>query len=96
MKVIKRGLFLLGFLLLSNLVFAVELVNINTADAATLSKELNGIGPSKAQAIIEYRDKNGPFMSIDALSNVKGIGEKTVSLNKDKLTIGDSQPDTSK
>ena len=38
-------------------------VNLNSADAATLAKELDGIGPAKAQAIVEYRQKNGPFRS---------------------------------
>ncbi len=38
-------------------------VNLNTADAATLARELDGIGPAKAQAIVEYRQKNGPFKS---------------------------------
>ena len=53
-------------------------VDINTADAETISTELNGIGLSKAKAIVEYRSKHGPFQSADDLSLVKGIGERTV------------------
>ena len=53
-------------------------VNINTADAATLAGSLRGIGRSKAEAIVAYRDENGPFKSVDDLVNVKGIGAKTL------------------
>ena len=61
-------------------------VNINTADVDTLSA-LNGIGPAKAQAIIEYREKNGNFASVDELAAVNGIGEKTLEKLKAELTI---------
>ena len=57
-------------------------VNINTADAETIAKELNGIGLSKARAIVEYREKYGPFKNADELSLVKGIGERTVDENR--------------
>jgi competence protein ComEA len=53
-------------------------VNINTADADTLAGSLRGIGRSKAEAIVAYRDENGPFKSVDDLVNVKGIGAKTL------------------
>ncbi len=62
-------------------------VNINTADAETISAELNGIGLSKAPAIVEYRKKHGPFKSADELSLVKGIGERTVSKNKGDILV---------
>jgi len=62
-------------------------VNINTADAATISKELDGIGLTKAQAIVEYREKHGPFKSADDLSLVKGIGERTVDLNRGNIKV---------
>ncbi len=52
-------------------------VNINTADVATLAS-LNGIGQSKAEAIVAYREANGPFQSPEELANVKGIGSRTV------------------
>jgi len=60
-------------------------VDVNTADAETISAELKGIGLSKAQAIVEYRQKHGPFRSADDLSLVKGIGERTVELNRSDI-----------
>jgi competence protein ComEA len=56
-------------------------VNINTADAETISQELKGIGLSKAKAIVEYRKKHGPFKNPEDLSLVKGIGDRTVEMN---------------
>lgn len=53
-------------------------VDINTADAATLAQSINGIGPSKAQAIVDYRDANGPYATLDDLVKVQGIGFKTL------------------
>ncbi len=61
-------------------------ININTADEATLDT-LPGIGPSKAKRIIEYREQNGPFKSIEELKNVSGIGEKTFEQLKDLITV---------
>ena len=64
-------------------------VNVNTADAATISAELKGIGLSKAQAIVEYRKKHGPFRSADDLSLVKGLGERTVEINRADIQVSD-------
>lgn len=60
-------------------------VDINTADAATLARELNGIGESRAQAIVEYREKNGRFASPDDVLKVSGIGPQVLKLNKDNI-----------
>ena len=62
-------------------------VDINTADAETISAELNGIGLSKAKAIVEYRTKHGPFASAEDLSLVKGIGERTIEKNLSDIKI---------
>lgn len=62
-------------------------VNINTADAETISRELDGVGLTKARAIVEYRQKHGPFKSPDDLSLVKGIGERTVDLNRSNIKV---------
>ena len=62
-------------------------VDVNTADAETISTELKGIGLSKARAIVEYRKKHGPFRSADDLSLVKGIGERTVELNRSDIKV---------
>ena len=66
-------------------------VNINAADAETISAELDGIGLAKARAIVEYREKHGPFRSVADLSLVKGIGERTVERNKSDIKLSDPQ-----
>lgn len=66
---------------------AGEQVNINEADAETLADVLQGVGPSRARAIVEYREQNGPFDSLDELSEVKGVGTATVDLNRDRITL---------
>ena len=72
--------------LLSGAAFA-ESVDINTADAVTMSEQLAGIGLKKAGAIIEYRKQYGPFQSVDDLEKVNGIGRKLVDVNRDKITV---------
>lgn len=68
-------------------VFA-EQININQADAETISKALKGIGPKKAEAIIQYRNEHGDFKTLQDLEKVKGIGEKTAKQNeKDILFV---------
>lgn len=61
-------------------------VNINTADVNELNK-LNGVGPSKANAIIKYREENGSFKSIEDIKNVSGFGEATFEKIKDSISI---------
>ncbi len=65
-------------------------VNINSADAASLSSNLIGVGIEKAKAIIEYRKKNGAFKIADDLAKVKGIGEKTIEKNRKNIITGRS------
>ncbi len=62
-------------------------VNVNTADAATLAKSLDGVGMSKAKAIVEYRKAHGPFKNASQLAQVKGIGERTIAHNKDAIRV---------
>ena len=62
-------------------------VNLNSADAATLAHELKGIGSSKAQAIVDYRQKHGAFRSIDELAQVKGISQKLIDRNRAELRV---------
>lgn len=64
-------------------------VNINTADAATLAKELTGVGDVTAAAIVAYREEHGPFQSADDLTKVKGVGAKTVEKNRDNIRLSD-------
>jgi competence protein ComEA len=62
-------------------------VNVNTASAEELV-EINGIGKAKAQAIIAYRDQNGPFASVDDLRQVRGIGDKILERIRPQVTTG--------
>ncbi len=82
-----KKLFLLLALFSAN-VFATP-VNINTADVQTIANSLNGIGVKKAQAIIEYREKNGNFKTVESLTSVAGIGNKTVEKNKADILLTD-------
>ncbi len=77
-------------LALSFSAFGAGTVDINSADAPTLAAGLNGVGMKKAEAIIAYREANGPFADADALANVKGIGEKTVEHNRESISVGNA------
>lgn len=85
----KIRVLLLAFLLalLPIAVFAADAVNINTADAAVIASSLKGIGQTKAEAIVAYREANGPFKAADDLLKVKGIGEKTLEHNRDRIQV---------
>lgn len=67
-------------------------VDINTASAEQLSESLQGVGPSKAAAIVAYREQNGPFRGPEDLTKVKGIGPSL--LEKNKGLIGFGQPNS--
>lgn len=79
---------LLLSLVLATSAFAADKVDINTAPAAELAEVLNGVGQSKAEAIVAYRDQHGPFKSADQLAEVKGIGLRTVDKNRDRIELG--------
>ena len=70
-------------------VFAAP-VNINQADAETISDSLSGIGPKKAEAIIKYRQEHGGFKTLKDLEAVSGIGEKTIQANQENILFGDA------
>jgi competence protein ComEA len=75
--------------LMSSFAFAqAASININTADSTSLAS-LSGIGQSKAGAIVKYREANGPFASTQDLTNVKGIGARTVERNANRLITQD-------
>ena len=85
MKIVKT-MAALAALSLSTLVSAAP-VNINTASAEEIAAALNGIGPGKAQAIVEYREAYGAFARADEIVFVRGIGEATYEKNKDDILV---------
>lgn len=91
---IIKALFAGFMLVLASAAWAAP-VDINSADAKTL-ESLNGVGPAKAEAIVEYRAKNGPFKSVDELEKVSGIGKATIDKNRDNLVVGGSAKSSAK
>jgi len=77
---------MLGLAPLGAIAQEVEPINVNTAGAELLT-ELPGIGPSKAAAIVEDREANGPYASAGDLTRVSGIGEGTVAGLEDQITF---------
>jgi competence protein ComEA len=67
---------------------ALAAVNINTASVDEFVALHKGLGPAKAQAIVDYRKANGPFKSVDDLKHVKGIGSKRLEKLRPDLTVG--------
>lgn len=68
-------------------VFAEDTVNINTADIATLEMQLSGVGPQLAKRIVEFRERYGAFESIEALKDVRGIGDTLLQKNASKIVL---------
>jgi len=83
-----KKLYLTLLLVLFFATAAFAKVNINTATATELAT-LNGIGATKADAIVAYRNANGKFTSVDDLAKVKGIGEKIIEKIKPEVTVGE-------
>lgn len=65
----------------------VKAININTADASVIADGLVGVGKEKAEAIVAYRKEHGPFKSAEQLADVKGIGDKLVLKNRDRIAV---------
>lgn len=80
----KLLLVLIAFFTFSGM--ATAAINLNTASKAEL-EAVNGIGPQKAEAILEYRKKNGPFRKVDDLKKVSGFGDKSVANMRSELTV---------
>lgn len=79
-----------GFLAIAATAFAAGGVNINTADAKTLAKELDGVGDATAAKIVEERSKNGPFKDMKDLNKrVDGFGDKMASKNAERVRFKD-------
>lgn len=82
----KRVLLFLLCSLQSAVIWAAS-IDINTATADDISRLLTGVGPSKAAAIVRYREQNGPFKKIEDLAKVKGIGQKTLETNRENISL---------
>jgi competence protein ComEA len=83
----QRFRLLLLALLLALPMAAAAQVDLNHADAKTLAESLQGIGLVKAEAIVAYRTRHGPFRSVDELARVKGIGIHTIDANRQAIVI---------
>ena len=96
MSKLRRYVYLAIFALSGPMFAYAGPVNVNTADAETISAELKGVGLAKAQAIVAYRKQNGPFKSRAELTAVKGIGARTVEINRDNILLDGSTDRTKK
>jgi competence protein ComEA len=76
--------------------FAAASVDINSADAASIAKALNGIGQKKAEAIVAYRKEHGAFKSADELTHVKGVSQNLVDKNRDSIAVNGGAKPTAK
>ncbi len=71
--------------------WAAQPVNVNAASAEEIAESLKGVGLSKAEAIVSYRNENGSFKHVDELVNVKGIGIRTVDINREYILLADNE-----
>lgn len=85
-RVVKRMMAAMVGMLFSLLSWAGP-VDLNTADAETIARELNGVGQARAQAIVDYRNEYGAFKSTDELLNVTGIGKFILEANEQNILI---------
>lgn len=87
----KSLITLLATALFSVWAWAAQPVNVNSAGAEEIAESLKGVGLSKAEAIVNYRNANGKFTHIDELINVKGIGIRTVDINREYIMLDNSE-----
>jgi len=85
MKTITTMAALAAFVISS--IAAAAPVNINTASATQIAEALSGIGLSKAQAIVDYREAYGLFSRADEIVFVRGIGDSTYEKNKEDILV---------
>jgi competence protein ComEA len=81
-----KSIYILLSLIFSPVLWAGP-VDVNSADAETIARELEGIGSARARAIVEYRQEFGKFASVDDLLNVAGIGERILDANRANIVI---------
>ncbi len=87
MKFLRKSLLAL-LLAMPLLVCAVEKLDINTADSVALANTLQGVGEKRAALIVQWREQHGPFKSLEELLQVKGVGQKILDQNRERITIG--------
>jgi competence protein ComEA len=92
----KSLITLLATALFSVWAWAAQPVNVNSANAEEIAESLKGVGLSKAEAIVNYRNENGEFKHVDELVNVKGIGIRTVDINREFILLDNSKLAASK
>ena len=90
MDLLKKCILMLFLILPAALFAAGQAVNINTADKQTLMT-VKGVGERRADAIIQYRQKHGPFKSVDQLTQINGIGRSLIEANRDTLSVKDDK-----
>jgi competence protein ComEA len=76
-------------LVVPGLLFAATPVNINKADAKTIAKSLDGIGATRAEAIVAWREAHGQFKKVDDLKHIKGLGKATIERNRSAILLAD-------
>ena len=92
MKPVRKNVYLVVLVTIAAIfagtccVSAMDKVNINTASVEQLM-QLDRVGASYAQRIVEYREKYGPFQAPEDIMKVKGIGKKTWEANKDRIVV---------
>lgn len=72
--------------------FAGMQVDVNSADARTLAQSLDGVGLSRAEAIVAYRNQHGPFETLEDLAKVSGIGPHIIEQNRESIVFGKPRP----
>lgn len=82
-----RTLALISALSLGGGALANSPVDINAAGAEALAEAIKGVGLKRAEAIVAYRDKNGPFATVDDLAKVQGVGERTIEGSRANLMV---------
>ena len=96
LNTMKSLVTLLATSLFSIWAWAAQPVNVNSANAEEIAEALKGVGLSKAEAIVSYRDQHGLFKHVDELVNVKGIGIRTVDINREYIQLENSELAASK
>ncbi|SEP92923.1 competence protein ComEA [Ectothiorhodospira magna] len=88
MKTLMSLIVFFSLLFTAGSAWAMGTVNVNEADAQTISRALSGVGMARAEAIVAHREQNGPFTSVHQLTQVRGIGSRTVEQNLDRIVVG--------